>query len=39
MNVEYGYAEVNGTKLYYEIAGQGETRARVITISNGNVVK
>ncbi|MHA2432859.1 MAG: alpha/beta fold hydrolase [Candidatus Thorarchaeota archaeon] len=25
MNVESGYAEVNGTKLYYEIAGSGQS--------------
>ena len=23
-NVKTGYAEVNGTKLYYEVAGKGE---------------
>ena len=32
MNVDSGYAEVNGTKLYYEIAGQGEP----IVLIHGN---
>ena len=31
MNVGSGYAEVNGTKLYYELAGQGEA----IVLING----
>lgn len=32
MNVESGYAEVNGTRLYYEIAGEEEP----IVLIHGN---
>jgi pimeloyl-ACP methyl ester carboxylesterase len=34
MNVDSGYAEVNGTKLYYELAGEGEP----IVLIHGNGV-